>query len=161
MLKCILTLLLIFNSIWVAAFDISYQELKVACTNPEDFGMISSPQNIMVECSSQHSKWMLTDSSEIDLPTKLSVDAEVLESVYHSEKETYTSVLCPIYSQIIAEINLVRLVNCDDILNYSSLEMFCKDISDEYLKQNTVTYLQTGHKINLCKYSKEAQDGKS
>ncbi len=143
--------------------ELTFEEFKEACENPDFTGAQRPPQQIRIECSANHVTWEAQESAPVDLPQTLNYTAELFSDKYHVQKIEFEgdmeeeTAMCPVYQEVEGNISLQTALTCDDVLEDEdvTLESLCEDEIDSMIDENpdSIEYEATGETINLCEES--------
>jgi hypothetical protein len=134
--------------------------IKLACSDPAAAGNQLAPSDIKIFCKEIKTGWEESANGFKSLATSDSVTSSATSSKPNagaaSETKTYPSdpaqFVCNKYAEYKAEANSVSDVTCEQVLEITDLNQFCKDqiAQDLIVNPNIFNLVYTGVVVDTC-----------
>lgn len=138
---------------------ISFEDLKIACSNPSRFHNQTAPSNIQISCTEMQTKWVPDTQGNVSLPTKRVVVTSVVSNKYTVSPATANldsnpqDAPCGNFKQVIETVETLHSATCEQLMAF-------KGSGDEYCATNidsirlaspeSIKSQDTGQKAGLC-----------
>ena len=138
---------------------VTFEDLKVACTNPARFHNQIAPTNIQVTCKDVQYKWVPDVDGSVSMTTSRLVTASVYADKYAAPPLTATLpsvpqvAACGQFKEVAETVETVRAVTCDELVAFNGTAAdFCAGAVNSLRAANaeSITVVPTGHTVSLC-----------
>jgi len=139
--------------------QISFEEFKARCANPDQFDVQRAPQNIRVQCAEQHREFVAAPAGEFPLPNERKISTAVLADKFFVSMEEKTVPLvaahgsCLKFKETQQSLTIERTLNCEEILAIKNgLDEFCIPALDAAKAENPrlIQVQETGKIMDTC-----------
>jgi len=139
--------------------EITFDQFKEACKNPDGFSRQIAPTNIQATCKDVQYKWALNTPGEIKLPNSRYVTTAMTSDKYSAKAKTDLvktddqSAQCFRYKQIAETVQVSRALTCEAILAYPGTGVeYCQEVADAIREENpaAIVVVDTGATLDFC-----------
>ncbi len=128
MKSAILTIALSALSTPAFAADLTFDQIKEACSNPGQFQNQIAPTNLQITCQERVTKWLPHLAKQMALPNSREITASLTSDKYQvapnvhpmDVAEQYGS--CPSFKQILETTNFTKATSCEELLEFNGTE---------------------------------------
>lgn len=148
---------------------LTFDELKEACLNPAKFHNQIAPTNIQISCKDVQSKWIPDTEGNLSMGCGRNVTATIMSDKYMVDSVTAPMatkaqvMTCPRFKQVYETVETMRALSCDDVKAITGPATdFCASAINSLrsLSPESITIMETGHKVDLCNVSRGEHEGR-
>jgi hypothetical protein len=148
-----------FFPLGASAENLSFDDLRVSCTNPAKFHNQIAPSNIQVTCKDVQTKWVADSNGTLTVPGAREVVTTIASDKYASPAAPGTvkvpdqALVCPKFKEVQETVENVRAVTCNDLVAFTgNVTEFCSGTVDALRASNpdAVKTTDTGRVLDLC-----------
>ena len=159
MKKLMMTVTLGLLSVSAFGGELTYEQFKESCRNPDDFGHQRPPEAIKVICEDARTRWVPVESAPFELDTVAQLTAELFSDKHHVDQELFplpggeTNGVCPRLREDLTSAAVEISLTCAEVLNDKrDLEDICLEAiaSAEAANPDIRESMPTGNMFEPC-----------
>lgn len=159
MKKLIFTLLVGVFAVGASATELTFEQFKESCKDPNYQGQQRPPEKIKVLCSNVHYGWQPIEAAPFELASSRILTGELFSDKYHVGAEDFnvnspeTVGSCPRFREVVSTATVEQSLTCSQVINDDrDLEDICLDIINDAINSNPdiVETAPTGTIYNPC-----------
>lgn len=158
----------VFSALSIPAFaaDLTFDEIREACSNPGKFQNQIAPTNLQVTCQEKVTQWLPYLAKQMNLPRSREITASLTSDKYQVSPNVHPMDVaeqvasCPSFKEVLEITNFTKATSCDELLQFKGTEEeLCADILDQARQANPkmVQIEDTGRVVEFCTENNQQQ----
>lgn len=143
----------------VHSAELTFDQFRESCTDPDSFGHQRPPEKIRVLCKNVYTGWNPIEAGGVSLSASRVLTGELFSDKYHVSSTDYDVEVpemraeCPRFREVTETVTIERSMTCDQVMaDERTLEDICLDVINDGVGQNPdmVEVEPTGRVYSVC-----------